>query len=446
MRALLINPWIYDFAAYDLWSKPLGLLNIASYLKKAGCDVRLIDCLDRLDPRLKKFLKNKPPKTTTFGSGQYHSELIEKPDIFKSIPRHFKRYGMPEELFKDIIRKEPVPDIILVTSGMTFWYPAAFDIIDIVKKTFKDKPVILGGIYARLMPEHAKKFSKADFVYSGSSISEIFSVINKLTKHKLNYDDIKKDNLYPCYELYKHLGYLTLRTSSGCCFKCSYCAWYLLEQCFTQQDPDFVINQIKYFYDSYFIKNFSFYDEALLCNAPKHIIKILNGIIKKNIKANFHTPGGLHAKFMSPEIAVLLKKAGFIQPRLGFETVSRERQIESGAKTTNKDFLRAVENLKKAGFGSKEIGAYVLIGVPKQTIKEIKDTIDFLKSLRVRIFLEEYSPVPGTPYYDESGLAKDADPLMHNNSAMPLFRPDDFHKLQEIKDLVHKVNHKISNG
>jgi hypothetical protein len=26
MNALLINPWICDFSAYDLWSKPLGLL------------------------------------------------------------------------------------------------------------------------------------------------------------------------------------------------------------------------------------------------------------------------------------------------------------------------------------------------------------------------------------------------------------------------------------
>jgi hypothetical protein len=25
---LLINPWIYDFAAFDFWTKPLGLLQI----------------------------------------------------------------------------------------------------------------------------------------------------------------------------------------------------------------------------------------------------------------------------------------------------------------------------------------------------------------------------------------------------------------------------------
>ena len=33
---LLINPWIYDFTAYDLWSQPLGLLYIASFLQSHG--------------------------------------------------------------------------------------------------------------------------------------------------------------------------------------------------------------------------------------------------------------------------------------------------------------------------------------------------------------------------------------------------------------------------
>jgi len=35
-RILLINPWIHDFAAYDLWAKPAGLLYLASTLKKNG--------------------------------------------------------------------------------------------------------------------------------------------------------------------------------------------------------------------------------------------------------------------------------------------------------------------------------------------------------------------------------------------------------------------------
>jgi hypothetical protein len=43
---LLINPWITDFAAYNFWIKPLGLLYIASLLRKSGFRVTLIDCLD----------------------------------------------------------------------------------------------------------------------------------------------------------------------------------------------------------------------------------------------------------------------------------------------------------------------------------------------------------------------------------------------------------------
>ena len=27
---LLVNPWIHDFAAYDFWAKPLGLLTLGA--------------------------------------------------------------------------------------------------------------------------------------------------------------------------------------------------------------------------------------------------------------------------------------------------------------------------------------------------------------------------------------------------------------------------------
>lgn len=39
MKVLLINPWITDFAAYDFWLKPLGILYICGILKYYGYDV-----------------------------------------------------------------------------------------------------------------------------------------------------------------------------------------------------------------------------------------------------------------------------------------------------------------------------------------------------------------------------------------------------------------------
>ncbi|MCL6559965.1 MAG: hypothetical protein K6U74_14460 [Firmicutes bacterium] len=179
VRALLINPWIYDFAAYDLWSKPIGLLKIASCLKKAGVGVSLIDCLDRFHPRLQQDLGSKAPKSTVFGDGHYYSEPVEKPGVFGSIPRRFKRYGMPPGLFRALLAGES-PDVVLVTSGMTYWYPGAFEAIRTVKEHFPSVPVLLGGIYARLCPEHARRYSRADLVYAGSNIREVVELVGRL--------------------------------------------------------------------------------------------------------------------------------------------------------------------------------------------------------------------------------------------------------------------------
>ena len=42
---LLVNPWIDDFTAYDLWSKPWGLTRLYAWLKANGEDVMLADFL-----------------------------------------------------------------------------------------------------------------------------------------------------------------------------------------------------------------------------------------------------------------------------------------------------------------------------------------------------------------------------------------------------------------
>ncbi|MDP2840447.1 MAG: hypothetical protein Q8O11_10360, partial [Syntrophales bacterium] len=49
---LFINPWIYDFSAYDLWYKPLGLLSLASLLRIHGVHITFVDCLESNDPAM----------------------------------------------------------------------------------------------------------------------------------------------------------------------------------------------------------------------------------------------------------------------------------------------------------------------------------------------------------------------------------------------------------
>ena len=49
-RILLVNPWIHDFAAFNLWARPLGLLKVAEYLSAFDAELLFLDCTDSYKP------------------------------------------------------------------------------------------------------------------------------------------------------------------------------------------------------------------------------------------------------------------------------------------------------------------------------------------------------------------------------------------------------------
>ncbi|MFH1775994.1 MAG: hypothetical protein ABH952_00295 [Candidatus Omnitrophota bacterium] len=73
-QVLIINPWIHDFAAYDLWTKPLGALKIASALKSLNYDIYFIDCRNRYSQAEKK----QEPRQL-YGTGHYQKQKIASP-------------------------------------------------------------------------------------------------------------------------------------------------------------------------------------------------------------------------------------------------------------------------------------------------------------------------------------------------------------------------------
>ena len=77
---LLVNPWICDFAAHDLWAKPLGLLQIGSLLRAGGYRVGFIDCLDRHDPETNRRTDMLPPTFRPFGTGKFPKVPLETPE------------------------------------------------------------------------------------------------------------------------------------------------------------------------------------------------------------------------------------------------------------------------------------------------------------------------------------------------------------------------------
>jgi len=43
------------------------------------------------------------------------------------------------------------------------------------------------------------------------------------------------------------------------------------------------------------------------------------------------------------------------------------------------EFERAISHLKKAGFTTPQIGAYILMGLPGQTYDQVADTITYVE-------------------------------------------------------------------
>jgi tRNA A37 methylthiotransferase MiaB len=402
-RILLINPWIHDFAAFNLWARPLGLLSVAEYLSGFDAELRFIDCLHSFEQG-------------RYGIGKYRSEHILKPALLKSVPRYYKRYGISVAQFRAALSQAAPVDVVLMTSVMSYWYPGVQETIKRVRETMPDTPVILGGIYPTLYREHAMMHSGADRVFEGRVDDRLSDMIHEFG---ISLQRAHKPAANEMHGFLPDHSYGVLLTSKGCPFHCSYCASNLLSPEFEQRETGEIIPIIRCFYDRG-VRDFAFYDDALLYDADKHIKPLLASIIANGFAVRLHAPNGLHARFIDEDVAVLMKRAGFRTIRLSLETIDRDRQRKSGGKVTNSDFARAVKLLKRAGFSKDQLGAYLLYGLPGQPLDEVEDAVGFVKSLGVRVHLAEFSPIRGTTSWDElvrkNTIASDLDPLLTNNT------------------------------
>ncbi|MCX7757429.1 MAG: radical SAM protein [candidate division WOR-3 bacterium] len=428
-KALLINPWIYDFKAFDFWSKPLGLLYLGALLQKHNWEIYLIDCLDRYHPKLLNSGK-KLPKVDEFGRGKYIAEVVPKPEIYKHYPRRYKRYGLPEEIFRKILLELPKPDWIFVTSQMTYWYLGVFSTINIIKETFPKIPIVLGGIYTTLCYEHALRHSGANYVLPGPVEESLFRLFPEIPKYTF------PELPFPAFNLYHKLDYVTILTSRGCIFRCNYCAVHYLVPNFVCRTVQTVINELEIYAQSQ-IKNIVFYDDALLANP--NFSSILDEIKNRRFSFQFHTPNGLHPRFITEEIAQKMKEVNFKTIYLSLETIDPRLHDLYDQKVTKNEFTRAVNNLKKAGFDNKQIHAYLLIGLPLFDFDTIKESIDFVLSLGVTPHLAEYSPIPHTQIYRNNFSKNLSEPLLHNNIIFPLLNSEEKNKMAELKKYLIKI-------
>ena len=430
---LLINPWIYDFAAYDFFARPLGLLYLAGWLRAQGFTVNFMDCLGAPHAR-----------TGPFGTGRYPKEIIPAPAALEGVSRRYGRYGLSEAAFRERLSQMPPPAAILVTSLMTYWYPGVAAAIRLARERFPAAPVILGGIYATLCPKHARQHCGADFVVTGPGEAAVLDILKEVTGWPPpgpHFPDLNDLNAlpYPALDLLDHPTYIPILTSRGCPLDCAYCASRQLQPTYRRREPLAAAAELIHWQDQLGLADAAFYDDALLVAAADHLLVILEELQSRGRTFRFHTPNGLHARLITREVAQWLKRANFATLRLGVETTALgaarlDAKLEAG------ELEAALAYLKEAGFTPAAIGVYLLIGLPDQEEAEVAASIRRVKALGATPILAQYSPIPGTTMWPRATATSRydlaADPLFHNNSLFPCWPQFSWDRYTRLKRLA----------
>jgi radical SAM superfamily enzyme YgiQ (UPF0313 family) len=423
-NVLLVNPWIYDFAAHNLWIEPLGLLTIASMLRDNGYAVTILDCLAS---------HTGAPVASANGSGKFLKTVLDKPAVVASVPRRFGRYGLPLDRFDAALAAAPRPDVTLIASGMTYWYPGVFEVIRRVRTRYCHVPVGLGGVYATLCTEHAQLHSGADQVIAGAGVAAALRLVDDVTGHDSDPDRYVDPRSWPAPAHYLvSRPFAGIVASWGCPYRCTYCASRRLQPAFVRREAGAVVEEVAGCVQRGI--------HALLAGGGRHLAAILRGILSRGLRVRFHTPNGLHARGITEDLARLMRRAGVTTVRLSLETLDPVRQQTTGGKVTTDAFAQAISHLHSAGYGSRELGAYILVGLPGQALAEVEDTVNYVHSLGVQAKLALFSPIPGTPDGDRA-LAVDADPLLHNNTVYPYLQGAGYlRELQRVKQVAKEGN------
>jgi radical SAM superfamily enzyme YgiQ (UPF0313 family) len=304
----------------------------------------------------------------------------------------------------------------------------------------------LGGIYATLCPDHARRVSGADLVIEGPGVEASLLFACAVTGQELEAELYRSPRNWPApaHDLSPR-PFAGLVTSWGCPFQCTYCASHRLQPNYIRRSPESVLAEIEAC-ARHGIRDFAFYDDALLVDGGQHLSALLEGVLDRGLELRLHTPNGIHAQAILPELAHLMRRAGFSTLRLSLETIDSARQQTTGGKVTTAAFEASVAHLRQAGFGSAQLGAYILAGLPGAPLSEVEETVRFVQGLGVQAKLALFSPIPGTPEGDQA-LPEGADPLLHNNTAYPyLFGDEHVQELDRVKLLAKEGNRALVNA
>jgi radical SAM superfamily enzyme YgiQ (UPF0313 family) len=198
----------------------------------------------------------------------------------------------------------------------------------------------------------------------------------------------------------RQLDYIS---STGCFFRCSFCADpFVYKRKWTAISPEIMVDKLAELYEKYQFTDLNLQDETYFTYRDR-VIEIAEGFIKKGL--NFTWAATMRAdqgSRMSIEDFKICKKSGLRRLLIGVESGSQEMM----------DWLKKdikLEQVYMCAERCKEIGIAVqfpfIVGFPDETDKSIEETVKVALELNsmhpnfhTPIFY--FKPYPGTPITD----------------------------------------------
>lgn len=367
-----------DYGGHEI---ELGMLYIASFLEAQGVEVSFLDMslYDNSDGRLIDLLKSK----------------------------RFDFVGL---------------------TAYTNFITSANAVAGLVKK-HSDAKVVIGGPHASALPiETLERFKNFDYAVYGegekafldllskSSLSEVNGLVWKNGKNIIKnppqspIEDL--DSLpFPARHLldlkrytppvgnYRTLPSTAILSSRGCPYQCTYCSrtGSRIKNNVRFRSVKSIIKEIRHCINKWGIYDFRFYDDTFVI-PKKRLMDFCRALIRNKIMISWNCYSRVDT--IDLEMLRLMKKAGCYHIKYGVEFGTNKWLLKTKKNTTLDQARKAIRNTKKVGIAAK---ASFMIGMPGETLKEIKKTINFAKELNpTYLTFGIFTPLPGSDLFDET--------------------------------------------
>ena len=340
-----------------------------------------------------------------------------------------------EQLIETILQEKPD---ILGFSAFTKDIKHIHDLVSKIRPKLSGTKIVLGGVQMTMMPEETYKYmdNLIDFGFAGESehafslfvefldsnrsgvgLEEVPNLIWKengaIKRNKMNFTENLDDLEFPLWELIPPNSYpkaphgafmrqfpiAPTVTSRGCPYACTFCAAGSISgKRARYRSVDNVIEEIKYLKKRFGVREIHIEDDNFSFKRER-VVDFSERLLKEDMGITWALPNGLRLNSLDIKTLKLMRRAGCYAVNVGVES-GNDGILKKIKKGITKETIRSkILLVKEAGI---DVGGFFIIGFPGETVKEIKETIDFSRLLPLdRIGVSYFQPYPGTEEYNK---------------------------------------------